>query len=107
MATCAISATEANVMSTTGAKGRDDSQINLVKRAQAGDELCDAVLEYLVGGQACGTAPAAPLLVLPVRRRCRLDAQPAQQERLEDCCRELRFAPSQAALAHQFLRRLA
>ena len=44
MATCAISATEANVISTPSAKGRDDSQINLVKRAQAGDEQAFATL---------------------------------------------------------------
>ena len=43
MATCAISATEANVIPAAGAKGRDDSQINLVKRAQAGDEQAFAI----------------------------------------------------------------
>ena len=40
MATCVISATEANVLPAS-VKGRDDSQINLVRRAQAGD---DAIL---------------------------------------------------------------
>ena len=44
MATCAISATDANVIPTTSVKGRDDSQINLVKRAQAGDEHAFATL---------------------------------------------------------------
>src|SRR5215475_14742126 len=44
VATCAISATGANVIPTTGVKGRDDSQINLVKRAQAGDEQAFATL---------------------------------------------------------------
>jgi RNA polymerase sigma-70 factor (ECF subfamily) len=44
VATCAISATEANVIPSTSAKGRDDSQINLVKRAQAGDEQAFATL---------------------------------------------------------------
>ena len=44
MATCAISATEANVIPSTNVKGRDDSQINLVKRAQAGDEQAFATL---------------------------------------------------------------
>ena len=43
MATCAISATEANVMPVT-VKGRDNSQTNLVKRAQAGDEQAFATL---------------------------------------------------------------
>ena len=43
MATCVISATEANVLSAS-VKGRDDSQINLVKRAQAGDEQAFATL---------------------------------------------------------------
>ena len=43
MATCAISATEANVIPATS-KGRDDSQINLVKRAQSGDEHAFATL---------------------------------------------------------------
>lgn len=44
MATCAIPATEANVIPSTSVKGRDDSQINLVKRAQAGDEQAFATL---------------------------------------------------------------
>ena len=44
MATCAISATEANVIPASGAKARDDSQTNLVKRAQAGDEQAFATL---------------------------------------------------------------
>jgi RNA polymerase sigma-70 factor (ECF subfamily) len=44
VATCAISATEANVIPSTSVKGRDDSQINLVKRAQAGDEQAFATL---------------------------------------------------------------
>jgi len=38
MATCAISATEANLVPTTPRKGRDESQLNLVRRAQSGDE---------------------------------------------------------------------
>ena len=44
MATCAIPATQANVISASNTKGRDDSQINLVKRAQAGDEHAFATL---------------------------------------------------------------
>ena len=44
MATCAISATQANIVPESAAKGRDDSQINLVKRAQAGDEQAFAML---------------------------------------------------------------
>ena len=44
MATCAIPATEANVIPAAGVKRRDDSQINLVKRAQAGDEQAFATL---------------------------------------------------------------
>ena len=44
MATCVISATEANVIPATSIKGRDDSQTNLVKRAQAGDEQAFATL---------------------------------------------------------------
>src|SRR5713101_5867484 len=44
VATCAISATEANVIPAAGVKGRDDSQIKLVKRAQAGDEQAFATL---------------------------------------------------------------
>jgi RNA polymerase sigma-70 factor (ECF subfamily) len=38
MATCAISATEVNLIPTTPSKGRDESQLNLVRRAQSGDE---------------------------------------------------------------------
>lgn len=44
MATCAISAAEVNVIPSAGAKVRDDSQTNLVKRAQAGDEEAFATL---------------------------------------------------------------
>jgi RNA polymerase sigma-70 factor (ECF subfamily) len=44
VATCAIPATEANVIASTSIKGRDDSQINLVKRAQSGDEQAFATL---------------------------------------------------------------
>ena len=44
MATCAIPATQANVISSSNTKGRDYSQINLVKRAQAGDEHAFATL---------------------------------------------------------------
>ena len=44
MATCAISATAASVVPSTSLKTRDDSQINLVKRAQAGDEQAFATL---------------------------------------------------------------
>lgn len=44
MATCAISATEANVIPATGTKGRDDSQLSLVRRAQSGDEQAFATL---------------------------------------------------------------
>ena len=44
MATCAISATGANVIPATSVKGRNDSQINLVKRAQSGDEEAFATL---------------------------------------------------------------
>src|SRR3984957_17034106 len=44
VATCAISATEANVIPTTSVKGRADSQINLVKRAQERDEQAFATL---------------------------------------------------------------
>jgi len=43
VATCVISATEANVLPAS-VKGRDDSQINLVRRAQAGDEQAFATL---------------------------------------------------------------
>ena len=42
MATCAISATE--VMPATRINGRDDSQLRLVRRAQAGDEQAFATL---------------------------------------------------------------
>jgi RNA polymerase sigma-70 factor (ECF subfamily) len=44
MATCAISATEANLIPTTPSKGRDESQLNLVRRAQSGDEEAFAKL---------------------------------------------------------------
>jgi RNA polymerase sigma-70 factor (ECF subfamily) len=53
MATCAISATEANIIPTpapaanisaTQLKGRDESQLSLVRRAQAGDEEAFAAL---------------------------------------------------------------
>ena len=44
MATCAISATEVNVIPETSLQGRDDSQSNLVKRAQSGDEQAFATL---------------------------------------------------------------
>ncbi|HET6178997.1 MAG TPA: sigma-70 family RNA polymerase sigma factor [Candidatus Sulfotelmatobacter sp.] len=44
MATCAILATEANAIPAATIKGRDDSQINLVKRAQLGDEEAFATL---------------------------------------------------------------
>jgi RNA polymerase sigma-70 factor (ECF subfamily) len=44
MATCAISAIEATAIPATKLKGRDESQINLVKRAQAGDEAAFATL---------------------------------------------------------------
>ncbi len=44
MATCAISAAEANVIPATNVNGRDDSQINLVKGAQSGDEQAFATL---------------------------------------------------------------
>src|SRR6266568_524548 len=44
VATCAISAAEANVIPATSVRGRDDSQINLVKRAQSGDEQAFATL---------------------------------------------------------------
>src|SRR5271168_2586329 len=53
MATCAISATEANViptsvpaanLSATLLKGRDEGQLSLVRRAQAGDEEAFATL---------------------------------------------------------------
>ena len=44
MATCAISATEANFIPATPSKGRDESQLNLVRRAQSGDEQAFATL---------------------------------------------------------------
>jgi len=44
MATCAMSAVEANVVPDVTTKGRDVSQLNLVKRAQAGDEEAFATL---------------------------------------------------------------
>jgi RNA polymerase sigma-70 factor (ECF subfamily) len=44
VATCAISATEVNVIPATSTNGRDDSQLNLVRRAQAGDEHAFATL---------------------------------------------------------------
>jgi RNA polymerase sigma-70 factor (ECF subfamily) len=44
MATCAISATDASVIPTTAVKGRDDSQLTLVRRAQSGDEQAFATL---------------------------------------------------------------
>jgi len=44
VATCAISATEVNVIPETSVQGRDDSQSNLVKRAQSGDEQAFATL---------------------------------------------------------------
>src|ERR1051326_5299449 len=48
MATCAISATDSNLIPATPAtpvlKGRDESQLNLVRRAQAGDEEAFATL---------------------------------------------------------------
>ncbi|MGH9495778.1 MAG: RNA polymerase sigma factor [Candidatus Sulfotelmatobacter sp.] len=44
MATCSIPATHTNVISSSNIKGRDESQINLVKRAQAGDQHAFATL---------------------------------------------------------------
>jgi RNA polymerase sigma-70 factor (ECF subfamily) len=44
MATCVISATEASVIPETRANGCDESQINLVRRAQSGDEQAFATL---------------------------------------------------------------
>ena len=44
MATCAISATDANVIPSGNVRSRDDSQLNLVKRAQEGDEQAFATL---------------------------------------------------------------
>jgi len=47
VATCAISAIGVNVIPETSFKRRDDSQINLVKRAQSGDEEAFAKLFQL------------------------------------------------------------
>src|SRR5579864_3240180 len=44
MATCAISATQTNLIPATKMKERDDEQLNLVRRAQAGDEQAFAAL---------------------------------------------------------------
>lgn len=44
MATCAISATEATLVPVAKNKGRDVSQLDLVRRAQAGDEEAFATL---------------------------------------------------------------
>jgi RNA polymerase sigma-70 factor (ECF subfamily) len=44
VATLAISATDANLIPATSTAGRDDSQLSLVKRAQAGDEQAFATL---------------------------------------------------------------
>jgi RNA polymerase sigma-70 factor, ECF subfamily len=44
MATCAVSATDANLVPVAKNKGRDVSQLNLVRRAQAGDEEAFATL---------------------------------------------------------------
>ena len=44
MATCVISATEANMIRASRACGRDDSQLSLVRRAQSGDEEAFAAL---------------------------------------------------------------
>ncbi len=44
MATCAISATQTNLIPATKMKERDDSQLSLVRRAQAGDEQAFATL---------------------------------------------------------------
>ena len=44
MATCAISATETNFIPATPSKGRDESQLSLVRRAQSGDEHAFATL---------------------------------------------------------------
>jgi RNA polymerase sigma-70 factor, ECF subfamily len=38
VATCVISATDVNIIPPTRSKGRDESQLNLVRRAQAGDD---------------------------------------------------------------------
>lgn len=44
MATCVISATNTNFIPATATKGRDESQLSLVRRAQAGDEQAFATL---------------------------------------------------------------
>ena len=44
MATCAISATEANIIPETRVKGCNETQLSLVRRAQAGDEEAFATL---------------------------------------------------------------
>jgi RNA polymerase sigma-70 factor, ECF subfamily len=44
VATCVISETEANVIPVTRSKGRDDSPLSLVQRAQSGDEEAFATL---------------------------------------------------------------
>jgi len=44
MATCTISATEANLIPAARTKGRDESQLSLVRRAQLGDEQAFATL---------------------------------------------------------------
>lgn len=44
MATCAISAAQANLIPATASKGRDESQLSLVRRAQCGDEEAFATL---------------------------------------------------------------
>ena len=44
MATCVISATQANMIPVTNVKARDNSQLDLVRRAQAGDEEAFATL---------------------------------------------------------------
>jgi RNA polymerase sigma-70 factor, ECF subfamily len=44
MATCAISTSDTNLIPTAKTKGRDESQLSLVRRAQAGDEQAFATL---------------------------------------------------------------
>jgi len=44
VATCVISATQANMIPVTNVKARDNSQLDLVRRAQAGDEEAFATL---------------------------------------------------------------
>jgi RNA polymerase sigma-70 factor (ECF subfamily) len=44
MATCAISATEANIIPAAGMKGSDNSQLGLIRGAQAGDAHAFATL---------------------------------------------------------------